>query len=178
MTILSKVDSKADSNILAICDNIFNRTYAVGFINEVANSIHKKTPTVKELKKGKLDKLKKNGNRRITRQTPVSEKSISFKSLINILKSKYNFLETPLLKSSNETLRSVLNIIIKDYNWKISDEVSNKRIENTLKASVINPINRKEYGNNAESTIKIKGFDKPIVDTGQIINNIEAWRIE
>lgn len=48
------------------------------------------------------------------------------------------------------------------------------RAENLLQAIVRNPILRGDYGTNTEVTAKIKGFNRFMIDTGQLFRNIVA----
>ena len=49
-----------------------------------------------------------------------------------------------------------------------------KRLENALQAVVRNPIVRGDYGRNARSTAKTKGFNRLMIDTGQLFKGIMA----
>lgn len=49
-----------------------------------------------------------------------------------------------------------------------------KRCENMLQAIVRNPILRGEYGTNSETTQKIKGFNRPMIDTAQLFRALKA----
>lgn len=49
-----------------------------------------------------------------------------------------------------------------------------KRVENLLQAIVRNPILRGEYGKQARSTTKEKGFYRPMIDTAQLFKAIKA----
>lgn len=49
-----------------------------------------------------------------------------------------------------------------------------KRLENALQAVVRNPITRGEYGRNSKVTEKIKGFNRLMIDTGQLFKAIVA----
>jgi hypothetical protein len=49
-----------------------------------------------------------------------------------------------------------------------------KRVENLLQAIVRNPILRGEYGRQARSTTREKGFYRPMIDTGQLFKAIKA----
>ncbi len=49
-----------------------------------------------------------------------------------------------------------------------------RRVENLLQAIVRNPILRGEYGKQARSTTKEKGFYRPMIDTGQLFKAIKA----
>lgn len=49
-----------------------------------------------------------------------------------------------------------------------------KRCENLLQAIVRNPILRGEYGKQARSTTRSKGFYRPMIDTAQLFKSIKA----
>ena len=49
-----------------------------------------------------------------------------------------------------------------------------KRLENLLQAIVRNPILRQEYGGNSSTTADNKGFDRKLIDTGQMFRSIIA----
>ena len=49
-----------------------------------------------------------------------------------------------------------------------------RRCENLLQAIVRNPILRGDYGSNSPLTVKIKGFNRIMIDTGQLFRNITA----
>lgn len=51
---------------------------------------------------------------------------------------------------------------------------SMKRVENLLQAVVRNPILKKEYGGNSSTTADNKGFDRHLIDTGQMFKSIKA----
>jgi hypothetical protein len=49
-----------------------------------------------------------------------------------------------------------------------------RRVENLLQAIVRNPILRGEYGRQARSTTKAKGFYRPMIDTAQLFKAIRS----
>lgn len=49
-----------------------------------------------------------------------------------------------------------------------------KRAENLLQAIVRNPITRGDYGVNTRATADIKGFDRLMIDTGQLFKALKA----
>jgi hypothetical protein len=51
---------------------------------------------------------------------------------------------------------------------------SPKRVQNLLQAVVRNPILRLEYGTNKPNTVKRKGFNRHLFDTGQMFKSIKA----
>lgn len=157
---------KDDSNLSSICENIINRTYCIGILPQVETKHHARALHKNFTKSGLTRKSRKD-----------LKKQITIGDLTKILNSKYKFLIDPFQKNSNKDLLNVLKIIQQELSG-LNHIIAEKRIINGLIASVVNPINRKEYGSNDPKTIKAKGFDKPLVDTGEILNNITAWRDE
>ncbi len=49
-----------------------------------------------------------------------------------------------------------------------------RRTENLLQAIVRNPILRGDYGSNSRATVKIKGFNRFMIDTSQLFQSIKA----
>jgi hypothetical protein len=49
-----------------------------------------------------------------------------------------------------------------------------KRVQNLLQAVIRNPILRGDYGRNAMSTARNKGFNRLFIDTGQFFRAIKA----
>lgn len=56
----------------------------------------------------------------------------------------------------------------------IAGKMEARRLVNTLQAIVRNPILRGEYGANSEQTAKRKGFNRFMIDTGQLFKAIRA----
>lgn len=52
--------------------------------------------------------------------------------------------------------------------------ISVKRVENLLQAIVRNPILRGDYGKNSKATANAKGFNRFMIDTGQLFQGIRA----
>ncbi len=81
----------------------------------------------------------------------------------------FNYLTEPFKKRSSDIV-------------KFTDEFFNlafgrsqkKRAENLLQAVVRNPILRGDYGNNSPLRVKIKGFNRFMIDTGQLFKNLKA----
>ncbi|EIO4560666.1 hypothetical protein LQM11_001222 [Vibrio parahaemolyticus] len=85
----------------------------------------------------------------------------------------------------NQDVIRVTNELIKLFNAGNASPEMIRRIESVARALVRNPIMRKDYGSNAQATIKGgvgynghnvhgKGFDWPMVDTGAFFNSIKA----
>lgn len=87
------------------------------------------------------------------------------------VRRQVDFLRRPFkIKSNREILRftkSFLQLFLRG-------ETTKKRVENLLQAIVRNPILRGEYGSNSPRTARIKGFNRRLIDTGQLFKNIKA----
>lgn len=53
-------------------------------------------------------------------------------------------------------------------------KISQRQVENLLTAIVRNPIVRGDYGRNSRATVKIKGFNRFMIDTAQMVRNIKG----
>lgn len=84
-----------------------------------------------------------------------------------------NFYTKPWKAKANQDLlkfiRSFMRMITQG--GKLQEK---KRLENALQAVVRNPITRGDYGRNSDVTAKIKGFNRLMVDTGQLFRAIVA----
>ena len=89
--------------------------------------------------------------------------------------NKFGWLKKPFKISQNKDVLKVVNEIASQVFGKKS--LDNKRLENGVQAVIRNPILRGDYGSNAESTIKVKGFDKLGVHTAQLFKAIKAKRL-
>lgn len=80
-----------------------------------------------------------------------------------------NYLTQPFKKKSSEIIKFTEEF------FKLAFGRSEKRrAENLLQAIVRNPILRGEYGMNSPLTQKIKGFNRPMMDTAQLFKAIKA----
>lgn len=82
----------------------------------------------------------------------------------------FKWLRKPFMLQSNEDLFNVLYFIVENMNGK----ETRQRIINGIQAVVRNPILRGAYGRNSAKTAKKKGFNKLLMDTGQLFKNIKA----
>jgi mannitol/fructose-specific phosphotransferase system IIA component (Ntr-type) len=147
-----------DTNISEVIHKAIDRTFYVGY-GDGANIAH---PRAK-----RQGGLTKKGTRRVAR----GSKGITTRELAGILNAKYGFLTTPASNENNKDLANVINYLIQHLNHKGTIQ----RVYNGVKAMIINPINRGEYGHNEQKTIERKGFDKPLVDTGTLLKRLQVW---
>ena len=95
----------------------------------------------------------------------ASKSSINLFKLTKILEKKYSFLTSPVKKVSTFT-KEFWNAVFTSNNMQ--------RVNNSYKALIIQAINKGKYGRNKKSTIKRKGFDRKLIDTGQTIKAIKV----
>jgi hypothetical protein len=89
------------------------------------------------------------------------------------LEDQYKWLREPFA-DGNEKQKEIQDFA-KNYIAEIQKDKKNEnRLVNLVQAIVRNPILRRDYGSNSEKTQKIKGFDSPMIDTGQFFNSIKA----
>lgn len=87
------------------------------------------------------------------------------------LEDRFHWLTDPVNNMDENEIGEVIKFII----WNMeANEYSTIQIENALKALILNPIMRHEYGRNSPSTIKEKGFDYLLKDTWQLMRAISA----
>lgn len=95
----------------------------------------------------------------------------SLQKVASILEAKYGWLEKGLTTGKNSDLRRAVNIVVQGL---AQGHFTEQQFLNAVAATMVNPINRKEFGSNAPSTVKAKGFDKVMVHTGRFIKSIKA----
>lgn len=107
---------------------------------------------------------------------PIRKKSripsgqmISDVSAANRERLGFNYLVAPFKKRSSDIIRFSRTF------FKLAfGRTEKRRAETLLQAIVRNPILRKEYGPNSPLTIKVKGFDRGMMDTGQLFRALKA----
>lgn len=98
------------------------------------------------------------------------DKSFPMWQLADFLDYHYGFISKAAINPNNADLVLVMNELKRIFDGKVNP----KRIENAAIALVRNQILRKDFGSNAESTEKQKGFDMPLVRTGAMFSSIKA----
>lgn len=81
-----------------------------------------------------------------------------------------NFYTRPFRSKKNRELVR----FVRDFFQVVSGRKQAKQLENSLQAIVRNPIMRGDYGSNKSLTAKIKGFNRLLIDTGQLFKAIKA----
>lgn len=87
----------------------------------------------------------------------------------NMKRLNINILLDPFQRESADIVR-----FMKEFFKTAFAKKSPKRVENLLQAVVRNPILRQEYGSNSTSTADHKGFNRLLIDTGQMFKAIKA----
>jgi len=108
----------------------------------------------------------------------ASGKSSPKTSLAEVAKyndNRFGWLKKPFKIAGNKEVLAVVKEISAQVFGKKSP--NNKRLENAVQAVIRNPILRGNYGNNAASTIRQKGFNKLGIDTAQFFKAIKAKRL-
>lgn len=95
----------------------------------------------------------------------ISEVSKDLRSRTGI-----NIFTEPFFSRKNQDIRNFVH----DYFQLCAGKVQKKRVENLLQAIVRNPILRGDYGRNTSVTARIKGFNRFMIDTGQLFKAITA----
>lgn len=85
----------------------------------------------------------------------------------------FNFFARPFKDESQEIVK-----FTKAYLLFLFRNSSLKRVENLLQAVVRNPILRGDYGTNSEFTEANKGFNRYMIDTGQMFRAIRARAVK
>ncbi len=99
----------------------------------------------------------------------ASGKNISDVSAANRKRLGFNYLSQPFKIKSSDIIKFTNEF------FKLAFGKSEKRrAENLLQAIVRNPILRGDYGKNKPLTVKIKGFDRKMIDTAQLFKSLKA----
>jgi hypothetical protein len=101
--------------------------------------------------------------------TNNSPMAISDISKANRDRLGFNYLTKPFERRNSEIIK-----FANEFFKLIFGRSEKRRAENLLQAIVRNPILRGEYGKNSKVTQKIKGFDRPMIDTAQLFKAIKA----
>lgn len=95
-------------------------------------------------------------------------------SLVDVaerLDKQFHWLERPFRIPQNQDVQQVVVDIAESINM---NHTGKRRVLNGVQAIIRNPILANYYGGNSARTVKIKGFDKLLMWTGQFFQNIKA----
>jgi hypothetical protein len=87
---------------------------------------------------------------------------------------KINFYQRPFRMKANKDILRFSKVFIKSIMTDNGTIKEKRRLENLLQAIVRNPILRGDYGINTIATASRKGFNRLMIDTGQLFNGIKA----
>lgn len=104
-------------------------------------------------------------------QESLYKNGTSLQKVASLLEEKYGWIERGIGTKDNNDLRRAVDIVVKGL---ATGHFTEQQFINAVKATFVNPINRREFGSNAPSTVAKKGFDKCMVDTGKFIKAINA----
>lgn len=96
---------------------------------------------------------------------------VSIRTVLEKFDAVYNLLYGAWARENNKDVAMVVKEMIVDMNKSTADK---RRFLNAAQAVVRNPILRGDYGQNSPQTAKIKGFNRLLIDTGTMFNNIKA----
>lgn len=108
-------------------------------------------------------------------QDALYKNGASLQDVARKLNEKYNWLEHGLSTDQNMDLQRAIEIVVDGISKGIFSE---QQFVNAVAAVFINPINRREFGDNAPSTVARKGFNHVMVHTGLFISKIKARLIQ
>lgn len=85
---------------------------------------------------------------------------------------KINYLIAPFQRTTGKN-KDIINFTNEFFRYAFGRS-QEKRLINLLQAIVRNPILRKDYGTNKKKTVQTKGFNRFMIDTGQLFKSITA----
>jgi hypothetical protein len=101
--------------------------------------------------------------------------TISQVSAENRKRMGFNYLKKPFERKTDDIIKFATAFFKMAIGArKLPSSSSLRRCENLLQAIVRNPILRGDYGPNSNFTIKLKGFDRYMIDTAQLFKAIKA----
>lgn len=103
------------------------------------------------------------------RQISSKPSGLSVAQVSNFNRRKKDYLRRPFKKRSSDIIK------FSNHFFKVCfGKGMTNRLVNYLQAIVRNPILRGDYGPNKPSTVRNKGFNRYMIDTGQLFNSIKA----
>lgn len=161
-----KMDKRFKNRVMGRYDRY---TFETG----VADKPHRMPKEPRVLKSGKLGKTPKLGSleggpvRKTVRQTKSTNLKIAIKN-----QRKYKFMTAPFQKRTSKDLRAFIKAFFNLAAGKIKKKSD---VAKLVLAVVRNPILRGDYGRNTMITRQIKGFNRLMIDTGQMFKSLRAY---
>lgn len=106
--------------------------------------------------------------------TNGSGKTAKLVDVMAYLNRQRGILDKALEQAGQKDIEEIADLFVRLVLESKGDALLIQKLENVCKAIIRNPIIRKEYGPNAESTAAKKEFDHYGVNTGTLMKNIEA----
>lgn len=157
-----KLNPKFRKNV----EGIFNKySFEVGVL---VDGVHKDAKKGKRGLQGK-DVLTTYAGGPIRKKSGKGEQSISEVSAKLREHLGVNYLVAPFKNKTSDIIKFTKTFIQLAFGKSLP-----KRLENLLQAVVRNPMLRGDYGSNSTVTQKIKGFNRPTIDTAQLFKSIKA----
>ncbi len=97
---------------------------------------------------------------------------VTTKQIAGWLDKKYHFISKPFIGASNIYVEEIANEFAKTLDP--SYRIHTRRLENAAIALIRNPVIAGEYGHNHAKTVKEKGFDHLMIDTGSTMARLQA----
>ncbi len=152
-----KINGKFRKHLKGVIER---RNFEVGVLQDRPHKIPAKGKGTKTLAGGPARKIGRKSS-----EFTISEVSNRVRKQTGI-----NFYTRPFrMKQNKEIIR-----FVKVFFNSLTGRGTTKQLENALQAIVRNPITRGDYGKNKGLTAKIKGFNRLLIDTGQLFKAIRA----
>jgi hypothetical protein len=98
-----------------------------------------------------------------------SDKSNS--EILEKLDKSFKILQDPIAKTNATEYKNFIESVLVN---KKDFEKNKNKISNAFKALFIAPILKQKYGRNSKKTAENKGFNRFLIDTGQVLKNIKV----
>ena len=95
---------------------------------------------------------------------------ISLRELALILDAKYGIISKSFRLTDNKEIHKLLLLFM---SLRKTEQIK-RQIENSAQAIIRNPIVKRLYGNNQNSTVERKGFNRIGINTGTLFENIKG----
>jgi len=152
-----------DNRFIKKLKGIFERfEFEVGILNDTKHKIPQPA------KKGKMSNLKSYAGGP-ARKTSFKSGDKNISDISNTWVDKENYLIKPIRNNKSDIIK-----FSKEFIKSAIARTQPKRVINLLQAIIRNPILRGDYGSNTPETVKRKGFNRYMIDTGQFFKAITA----
>lgn len=146
------------------------------FETGVLDAKHKMPAVPRTLKSGKQGKRPKLGTlppgpvRKKQARTQSTNKKIAIKN-----ERRYGFMTKPWRKRTSKELRAFVKAFFELAGGKGNTNARRKKVTTAAVAVIQQPLLKGAYGRNTTITAAIKGFNRLMIDTGQMFKSIRAY---